>query len=263
MALAPGPENRLGFLHNCLVEGDTDREGRVRRGKQRALLISIVFQILIVAALILFPLLTRGERITVRGDFTPVPPYARGSTHPHKSVEQRTPRETRTACHFCAPRDIPRGIVTRDSSHEPPNPEDDTDDSDVARFGDRNGDPRGFLNSDSTRGPKPPDEQSSKENTIVARRPVSEPLQAAMLYHRVEPVYPPLAIQTRREGRVELHALISADGSIQSLEVISGDPLFIRSALEAVREWRYHPTILNGQPVEVDTHVTVVYTLNH
>ena len=84
-----------------------------------------------------------------------------------------------------------------------------------------------------------------------------------MLIRRVEPVYPSLAILTHREGRVELHAIISTDGSIQSLEVISGDPFLIQSALAAVREWRYRPTILNGQPVEVDTHVTVIYTLSH
>ncbi len=83
-----------------------------------------------------------------------------------------------------------------------------------------------------------------------------------MLIRRVEPIYPPLGIQLRREGRVELHAIISTDGSIQSLEVITGDPLFIQSALNAVREWRYRPTILDGQPIEVDTHITVVYTLN-
>jgi protein TonB len=84
-----------------------------------------------------------------------------------------------------------------------------------------------------------------------------------MLIRRVEPAYPPLARQLRREGRVELHAIIGTDGSIQSLEIISGDPLLIRSALEAVGEWRYRPTFLNGQAVEVDTHITVIYTLSH
>jgi protein TonB len=84
-----------------------------------------------------------------------------------------------------------------------------------------------------------------------------------MLVRRIEPVYPHIAIQLHREGRVELHAIIATDGSIQSLEVVSGDPLLIRSALDAVREWRYRPTLLNGQPVEVDTYITVVYTLSH
>jgi protein TonB len=84
-----------------------------------------------------------------------------------------------------------------------------------------------------------------------------------MLIRRVEPVYPPLGRQLRREGRVELRAIISTDGTIQSLEVVNGDPLFLQSALAAVREWRYRATILDGQPVEIDTHITVIYTLSH
>lgn len=84
-----------------------------------------------------------------------------------------------------------------------------------------------------------------------------------MLIRRVEPVYPPLAIQIHREGRVELRAIIATDGTIRSLEIVSGDPIFYQSALEAVRQWRYKPTILNGQPVEIDTHITVIYTMSH
>ena len=85
----------------------------------------------------------------------------------------------------------------------------------------------------------------------------------AQLIRRVEPIYPHLAKQIQREGRVELRAIISTSGTIESLEVLSGDPLFIQSALAAVREWRYRPTILNGRPIEVDTHITVIYTLSH
>jgi protein TonB len=88
-------------------------------------------------------------------------------------------------------------------------------------------------------------------------------LESAMLIHRVEPVYPPLARQIHREGQVELHAIISTDGTIQSLQVVSGDALFLRSAQDAVSQWRYRPTVLNGQPVEIDTYITVIYTLQH
>lgn len=84
-----------------------------------------------------------------------------------------------------------------------------------------------------------------------------------MLLQRIEPVYPPLARQIHREGQVELHAIIATDGTIQSLQVISGDPLFLQSALNAVDQWRYRPTILNGQPVEIDTRITVIYSLQH
>lgn len=84
-----------------------------------------------------------------------------------------------------------------------------------------------------------------------------------MLIRRVEPLYPPLARQIHKEGRVEMRARIATDGTIQSLEVVGGDPLFYQSALEAVRQWHYKPTILNGQPVEIDTHITVIYTMSH
>jgi len=59
-----------------------------------------------------------------------------------------------------------------------------------------------------------------------------------------------------------MRALISAEGTIESLQVLSGDPGFYESAMSAVRQWKYRPTYLNGQPVEVETIITVVYTLN-
>jgi protein TonB len=82
-----------------------------------------------------------------------------------------------------------------------------------------------------------------------------------MLTHRVEPVYPTLARQIGRSGHVELRAIIAADGTIQSLEAVGGDPMFFQSALEAVRQWRYTPTLLNGRQVEVDTYITVIYNM--
>jgi periplasmic protein TonB len=88
-------------------------------------------------------------------------------------------------------------------------------------------------------------------------------LDPAMLVHRVEPVYPSLARQTRREGQVQLRAIISTDGTIESLTFAGGDPVFFESARNAVLEWRYKPTSLNGQPVEVDTMITVIYRLAH
>jgi len=85
---------------------------------------------------------------------------------------------------------------------------------------------------------------------------------AASLINKVNPVYPPLARQTRISGTVRLHAIIGKDGSIQQLEVLSGHPLLQQSALDAVRQWRYRPTLLNGEPVEVDTTIDVIFSLN-
>jgi protein TonB len=75
-------------------------------------------------------------------------------------------------------------------------------------------------------------------------------------------VYPPLARQTRISGTVRLHAIIAKDGTVQQLEVLSGHPLLVQAALDAVRQWRYQPTLLNGEPVEVDTTVDVIFSLN-
>lgn len=87
-------------------------------------------------------------------------------------------------------------------------------------------------------------------------------VQAARIVNRVQPVYPPLARQTRISGTVRLHAIISKDGTIQQLEVLSGHPLLQQAALDAVRQWRYQPTLLNGEPVEVDTTIDVIFSLN-
>ena len=88
-------------------------------------------------------------------------------------------------------------------------------------------------------------------------------VQAAKLVNKITPVYPPLAKQTRQSGTVRLHAIIAKDGSIQSLEVLGGPPLLQAAALDAVRQWRYQPTLLNGEPVEVETTVDVLFTLNN
>ena len=86
-------------------------------------------------------------------------------------------------------------------------------------------------------------------------------VQQAKLINMVRPVYPPLAKQARISGTVRLHAIIAKDGSVIQLEVVGGHPLLVQSALDAVRQWRYQPTLLNGEPVEVDTTVDVVFSL--
>src|ERR1700719_2806020 len=87
-------------------------------------------------------------------------------------------------------------------------------------------------------------------------------VQAALLVNKVQPVYPPLARQTRISGTVRLHALISKSGTVESLEVLSGHPLLVRAAMDAVQQWKYKPTLLNGEPVEVDTTIDVIFSLN-
>jgi protein TonB len=91
----------------------------------------------------------------------------------------------------------------------------------------------------------------------------SEGVQAGLLIHRVEPDYPALARQTHLQGTVQLHAVIARNGSIESLEALSGHPLLVKAALDAVRQWRYRPTLLSGEPVEVETYITVHFVLGY
>jgi protein TonB len=90
---------------------------------------------------------------------------------------------------------------------------------------------------------------------------VTSNIEAAKLISRVQPAYPQLAIQARIQGNVVLHAIIGRDGQVSELQVLSGHPLLVNAALDAVRQWRYNPTLLNGQAVEVETTITVSFVL--
>ena len=82
-------------------------------------------------------------------------------------------------------------------------------------------------------------------------------LSEGQLVNRVEPVYPHIAAISGIQGQVKLHAIIGRDGRIQSLSAVSGHPLLVRAALDAVEQWRYRPYVLNGEAVEVETFITV------
>jgi periplasmic protein TonB len=105
-------------------------------------------------------------------------------------------------------------------------------------------------------GPPPPPPPKSNKPLRVGGAVI-----AANLIRQVTPVYPPIAKTAHISGTVVLHAIISKDGTIEQLEYISGPPLLMKNAMDAVRQWRYRPTMLNGEPVEVDTTVSVVFTL--
>jgi protein TonB len=249
----------LGSLRACLVDGDAEQRTHGRQVKRRALAISILLQTAVLAALILVPLFGKAERISLH-IVTPIPPYS-----PYRNASQNPgaprprPSGPQSPCSFCPPPSIPRTIVTHvaDSSNG------QTDDVLLPGIGE--GVPGGneglILLSDSRQTvlPPPTTERKLRQPQIlhVTR------LDPAMLIHRIEPVYPPLAKHIHKEGRVELRAIIGTDGTIQSLQIVTSDPLFDISAREAVQQWRYRPTILNGQRVEIDTYITVIYTTQH
>lgn len=247
-------EKSLGSLNGCFVDGDAEQRKRAKRVRRRALAISISLQSLILLAVVLVPLFAKPEPL-VYAYVTPIPPYG----HYHsKARQQETPHDPvrkQNLCRICAPTQIPNHVVTHDDSRIADNNDDNT-----PTFGDSIPGATGEIPLSDPRnsGPKPVVTETHVQQPHVVH--LSE-ISPAMLVHRVEPVYPALAKQIHKEGRVELHALIGTDGTIQSLQVFSGDPLFIQSALDAVTQWRYRPTTLSGVPVEVDTHITVVYVL--
>jgi protein TonB len=111
---------------------------------------------------------------------------------------------------------------------------------------------QGMVSAVAPPPPKPTAPQRVKQGGNVT---------AASILQQTKPLYPALARQARIQGNVVLHAIIDKDGKVAQLEVISGHPLLVQSALDAVKQWRYKPTLLNGDPVEVDTTITDTFTM--
>jgi protein TonB len=110
--------------------------------------------------------------------------------------------------------------------------------------------------------PPPPPKKEVVKEVVPQRIRVGGNVQLANRIRMVQPIYPPLAKQARIQGRVVLDAVISKDGTIQNLTVKSGHALLQSAALDAVKQWVYKPTLLNGEPVEVSTEIEVNFTLS-
>lgn len=82
------------------------------------------------------------------------------------------------------------------------------------------------------------------------------------LVRQVQPRYPEIARTIHLSGTVRLEAIIGIDGTVRSLNLLNGNPILARAAVDAVRQWRYRPTLLNGAPVEVETYITVNFVLS-
>src|SRR5271163_4151608 len=108
-----------------------------------------------------------------------------------------------------------------------------------------------------TGGGMPPPPKPSQQRVRIGGN-----VQAAKMVRQIQPMYPQIAKTAHVQGTVILHAIIAKDGSVQELQYISGPALLMRSAMDAVHQWKYQPTLLNGEPVEVDTTISVVFTLS-
>jgi periplasmic protein TonB len=117
----------------------------------------------------------------------------------------------------------------------------------------------GIVGAVPTAAPPPPPPKAAPKPSRIR---VGGNVQAANLIRKVVPVYPPLAKQARIQGTVRFQAIIGKDGTIQNLQLVSGHPLLVSAAQQAVSQWVYRPTLLNGDPVEVVTTIDVNFTLS-
>jgi TonB family protein len=246
--------NDLGGLSQCMMDSDASATGRARRLRWRALVASVFLETGVVAAMLLWPLITPGV-LPPRVEVTPLPPFhgARNSiaTHPQSSghTDPRAPKIPQAV--LLQPSRIP-AHVSETADAEPPNLDD------ISGPTTPGGPGIGFPGDGS--------EVTQIVRPVTPRHP-NGPLMAstgvmnALLVHRVEPEYPLPAKLMHLSGTVQLRAIIGTDGAVHELEAVSGNPMFVQAARIAVMQWRYQPALLSGKAVEVETIITVNFVL--
>jgi periplasmic protein TonB len=239
-----------------------ETSGVMRARRRWATLVSFVVETTAIGVLVLFPLIyTEALPRLHFGDPVPPPPGRRiAGPKVHRTELVKVPDELQTSP-FVEPHTIPTSIDMTPDRRKPISEAEVEPPCavcvDNSIPGDRSRDQNIFTNILRPRTDLHPDVKAASHPSFIR---VSS-MQPGMLIVRVEPRYPPLAVQTRTQGEVVLAALIGRDGRVENLHAVSGHPLLIKAALEAVSQWRYRPTILNGQAVEVETQVTVNFRL--
>jgi periplasmic protein TonB len=213
---------------------------------------SLIFQLLLVLALALIPLfhvapIPRREKATIL--YLEAPRVAGA-----KVLKIKAPTPTRTFTHTPTRTAIPAPVPT--TQEAPPAP---VDTSSEMATGASSGFPDGTQMRDGSPNMPLP---VKTEPTPVKRIRVASRVAEANLIHDVPPQYPPEAGRERIEGTVVLLAVIGTDGTVKDVQVESGPPLLAQAAIEAVKQWRYKPYLLNGVPVELDSRITVNFTMS-
>jgi len=232
-----------------------------KTNKPWTVFISMVLQVFLLAVLILIPLIyTEALPKTLMSSILlapPPPPPPPPPPAPVQVVHVKPTAHLMEAGKLVAPKAIPKDIKIIKEEEAPP----DVGAGMVGGVpggvagGSMGGVIGGVIGGASSTAAPPPPKVTPKRITVGGN------VQAAHLVNRVQPTYPPLARQTRISGTVKLHAIIGKNGAVEQLQVVSGHPLLVQSALDAVKQWRYQPTLLNGEPVEVDTEIDVIFSL--
>ena len=232
-----------------------------RNRKRWTAMLSFSLEATAVLVLLSFPLLHTEALPPV--DHHIVPPYSRPAPDRVEIVESRI--ERRSAAQQPAPinqlyqpRQIPP-TIDRTSDPTPPAPVGVSDvcPGCIPMEGPDSGVQNPVIANMLHTGPLAPIHRATP--ALVVR---SSHMQEGLLIRQIKPPYPELAKRARIQGEVLLHAVISREGRIEALQVVSGHPLLVNAAVDAVKQWLYRPYLLNGDPVAVDTQITVNFTLN-
>jgi protein TonB len=257
------PANRFS---RCLLEQNDERSRQAKRLRRRTVLIAILIQAAALSLLILRPLFgASAEKLRI-ARLVPGVPW-KGSQEPrepgrHRPATPPGPHLSVLVWHVdrwpaAARPDVDVNLNCADAPDISP----DIDAPMGPGFGDPNGLLRSFGSSSQGLRLAPPPPQSDAEAPPRKPKLVPPNVQQALLITRVEPVYPVLAKQIRLEGTVVIRAIIAENGAVESAEILSGHPLLARAARDAILEWRYRPTLLRGEPIEVETLVTVIFRM--
>ena len=254
----------LGSLSQCMLENDAESRDRARNLRRKALVISVIFEAALLGAMLLWPLITSG---VLPGLYimTPTPPYRGGGGSPEKPTPPRAHLPASTTS-----RPVPCLYCAKPTAPTPARPFSD------ASVSTTSGDSAPGIGVGGIDGPPGPGAwipgadrsgmpiEVKKPDPPLHKSPLHRGagVMAAALIYKVQPQYPAIARTMHLAGAVYLRAIIATDGTVRQLEVISGNQILANAALQAVRQWRYQPTRLNGEPVEVETLITVNFILN-
>lgn len=231
-----------------------------RRRRKGTALFSFILQCLIVGVLILLPLwfldtLPAQQLVTFLVAPPPPPPPAPPAP-PMKAVQMVSQIVNGQ---LLAPSKIPKQVKMIKEEEAPP-PAMGVAGGVVG--GVPGGQPGGVIGSLISNANHSSTAAAPKAAEIPKRLVVSQGVSLGMLQSQVDPVYPMIAKRARVQGTVKLHAIISAQGGIESLQVVEGHPMLVAAAMDAVKQWRYKPYMLDGQPVEVETTVFVNFHID-
>ncbi len=237
-------------------------EQRNQTRKGASVFASFVMQVLVIVVFVLIPLiytevLPKATLMTVLTAPPPPPPP------PPPPVIQRVVRITRQFDgRLLAPKKIPDQVAMIQEDSLPPLASGvGVIGSVPGGIGSPDGMISGIINVAPAAAPPPPAVKDPPKPPPTQRLRVGGQVQQAMLIRQVKPNYPSLARQARISGTVRFTAIIGKDGTIQNLQLVSGHPLLVSAARDAVSQWLYKPTYLNTEPVEVITQIEVNFTL--